>query len=322
MKILKYGSIAVAALLAAAIGFMSCGNAGGTLSSITVSPADPTIATGTKKQFTALATFSDGTVIDWTTAAAWSTSDATSVTIGNALGTYGLVTSLVTGTTGTFTITATDTVNNISGTAKLRVKDPISITITPANPFMASGITHQFKATATLADLSTGDTTTITQDLTTFATWTASSAGVATVSDTTGSKGLVTAGTTTGTTDIKADILTSQSTTVSGFTTLTVTDKPIASIKVSPENQTITQGAQQLFTAQGTFQDGTPTPDLTTSVTWYSSNTGVATISNAEGTKGLATAIFPGATGTTSTTIRATDPITGKSNYTTLSVTP
>jgi hypothetical protein len=45
----------------------------------------------------------------------------------------------------------------------------------------------------------------------------------------------------------------------------------------------------------GTYSDGS-TQNLTTTVTWSASNTGIATISNATGSKGLATAVSAGAT--------------------------
>ena len=119
-------------------------------------------------QFTALAEFSDGTALDWTTAVAWSSSDEASVTMGDSLGTFGLATSVVSQTSksGVFTITATDTANNISGTATLIVKDPLYIIIRPENPLMAVGREHQFTAEAVLSDLTSGGITTITRDLT------------------------------------------------------------------------------------------------------------------------------------------------------------
>jgi hypothetical protein len=319
MKILKYGSIAAVALLAATIGFVSCAK-GGKLIAINVTPADPTIATGTDLQFDAVAIFSNGTAIDWTTAAVWSSSDGASVTMGNALGTFGLATSLVTGTTttGTFTITATDTANHISGTATLTVVDPLSITITPNAPFMAKNTTHQFTATATLADLASGSTTTITQNLTSSPTlsWSVSDNTIATISST----GLISTLNTSGTTTIMAfDIYSSSTPTAT--TTLTVTDQPIDSITFTPVTPIISMPTTTLqFTAQGTFLGGALTPDLTLSVTWNSSNPAVATISNTEPTIGLASALFSGPTGTNSTTITATDPITGHSFNTTLSV--
>lgn len=304
MKILRYGSIATVALLAAAIGFMSCAN-GGKLESIRVTPADPTIARGTHLQFSALAIFSNGTAIDWTTAAIWSSSDATAVTVGNALGTYGLATSLVTGTTttGTFTITATDTANHISGTATLYITDPQSIAITPANPYMATGTAHQFKATATLllSDL----TNTTTQNLTSSPTlsWSVDN----TTDNTTAaisSTGLLSAGTRTGTATIVAfDIYSSSTPTAT--TTLHVTDSLLSSITVTailPDLSISSSVMTQQFKATGNYQNGTQ--EFTNSVIWRSSKTSIATIDNT----GFATAV---ATGTT--TITATDPITDKS---------
>src|SRR5207245_6393546 len=67
------------------------------------------------------------------------------------------------------------------------------------------------------------------------------------------------------------------------------------------------------FTATGTFSDST-TQDLTTQVTWSSSSTAVATISNAGGSQGLATSVAAG-----TTTITAT--LGGVSVSTTLTVT-
>jgi uncharacterized protein YjdB len=70
-----------------------------TLSSITVTPANPTLPQGTTSQFTAIAAFSDGTTHDVTTLVAWTSSNTAVATInGN-----GLVTALTAGTT---TITA------------------------------------------------------------------------------------------------------------------------------------------------------------------------------------------------------------------------
>lgn len=314
MKILRYGSIVAVALLAVAIGFMSCSR-GGKLSTIVITPANPTIATGTTQQFSALAVFSNGTEINWTTAAAWTSSDVTSVTTGTVLGTYGLATSLATGTTGTFTITATDTANHISGTTTLEVVDPQSIDITPANPYMAIiGATHQFTTTATL--LSNLSNTTTTQNITSFATWTTTDPTIATVSST----GLVTIVATAGTTTIEAGIMTHLSGTTQTSTTLTVTNTPLVSIAVSPSSAIISMATATTlqFTAQGTFKDNSVTPPgLTSTWVWSSSNISVATISNTAGSNGLATIV---STSTIPITITATDPITGISGTVTLTV--
>jgi hypothetical protein len=68
------------------------------------------------------------------------------------------------------------------------------------------------------------------------------------------------------------------------------------SIAVTPSGATVPAGATQQFTATGTYSDGS-TANITSQVTWASSNTGVATIAAG----GLATGVAAG-----STTISAT----------------
>ena len=85
----------------------------------------------------------------------------------------------------------------------------------------------------------------------------------------------------------------------------------LVSISVEPFNPSIANAATQQFTATGTYSDNT-TIDITSSVTWSLSNTGIATISN----YGLATAIAAG-----STTITATSgSISGSTTLTVLVV--
>lgn len=67
------------------------------------------------------------------------------------------------------------------------------------------------------------------------------------------------------------------------------TPASLASITVSPANPVVTKGGTQQFSATGSYSDGS-THDLTDSVAWTSSNSGVATISNT----GLASSIGSG----------------------------
>src|SRR5262249_32916549 len=66
---------------------------------------------------------------------------------------------------------------------------------------------------------------------------------------------------------------------------------PLSSIAVTPSNPTVTVGGTQQFTATGTYSDGS-TQNLTSQVTWASSNTAAATINSS----GLATAVAVGTT--------------------------
>jgi hypothetical protein len=179
----------------------------------------------------------------------------------------------------------------------------VSLAITPANSSKALGLTQQFTATGTYTDSST-------QDLTNTVTWSSSSTAVATISNADGSQGLATT-VATGSTTITA---THAGSGVSANTSFTVSAAELVSLSVTPATPTLILGSNQQFTATGTYTDAT-TQDITGSVTWSSSATNIATISNAAGTKGLATTVATG-----STTITATDPATIIAGSTSLTV--
>ena len=250
------------------------------LTAIAVTPALPSIPAGTTQQFTATGTFTDGSVQDVTMSVAWSSSAAGIATISNDSGKQGLATSL---SSGTSTITATS--EAIAGSTTLTVTPAVllSITISPINLTIAPGTSQQFTAIGTFTDNST-------QDLTASALWASSDDSFATI----GSTGLATAiadGSTT---------ITATSGTVTGSTTLLVSEAVLVSIAISPTATSIPAGATQQFTATGTFSDSS-TQDITGAVHWSSSDGTVATISNTPGTSGLATGI-----GTGEVTINAT----------------
>jgi hypothetical protein len=182
------------------------------------------------------------------------------------------------------------------GGAVTTPKTLVAITVTPANPSIAQGSVQQFAATGTFSDNSI-------QDLTTSVVWSSSASSVATISNQAGTNGRATslaAGATT---------ITAASGGISGFTTLTVTAATLVSIAVLPVNPSIAVGSTQQFSATGTFSD-TTTQDLTASVTWSSSATSVATISNAAGSNGKATAVAAGTT-TITATLAVTRPAPG-----------
>src|SRR5262249_17413602 len=156
-------------------------------------------------------------------------------------------------------------------------------------------------ATGTYSDNST-------QDLTTQVTWASSKTAVATVSNATGTQGLATA-VAPGTSTITAMLAS-----VGGSTVLTVTAAALESIAITPTNPSIPLGELQPFTAIGTYSDNS-TQDLTTQVTWASSDTSVATISNAANTVGVATSMAAG-----TSTIGVT--LNGVTGTTVLTVTP
>ena len=175
-------------------------------------------------------------------------------------------------------------------------KTLVSISITPANPSVALGSSRQFTATGTFSDNTT-------QDLTSSVTWGSSAASVATISNAAGTNGRATA-VAVGTTAITAT-----SGGISASTTLTVVPATLVSIAVTPANPSIAPGSSQQFIATGTLSDNT-TQDLTTSVTWSSSDISIATVSNAAGTNGRATGVAAG-TVTITATMAVTQPVPG-----------
>src|SRR5205814_604778 len=148
----------------------------------------------------------------------------------------------------------------------------VSIAVTPANPSIPKGTTQQFTATGTYSDGST-------QNLTSSATWVSSNSAVATIN----ASGLAT-GAAQGTSQISAT-----SGGVTGSTTLTVGPALLLSTTVTPANPSIPKGTTRQFIATGTYSDAS-TLDITSSVTWVSSNPAVATITVA----GLATGAAQG----------------------------
>jgi hypothetical protein len=196
-----------------------------------------------------------------------------------------------------------------------------SISITPANPSIAINTDIQFTATGIYSDNTS-------EDLTSAVTWTysavdgsgvASGAQVAQLTGfsatTTDNSGISyqpghTKATGCGTATIIATLGS-----VSASTTITVTSATLVSIVITPADATIVNGTVHQFFATGTFSDNT-TQDLTTSVTWNSSNETVATISNAEGMNGLATSLSAGSITITATT----DSISGTASLTVTAV--
>jgi uncharacterized protein YjdB len=263
------------------------------LVSITVSPTATSIAVGDTQQFTATGVYSDLSTADLTDSVTWSSSLMSYGTVSNTSGSQGLATGVADGAT---TITATDPSSLIQGTAVLTVLPAVlvGITVSPTTASVAAGDTQQFTATGVYSDLSTAD-------LTDSVTWSSSLHSAATVSNASGSQGLAT-GVGPGATTVTATDLSSL---IQGTAVLTVTPAVLESITLSPPTVSLGGGQTQKFTATGHYSDQS-TQNLTNSVTWSSSDTTVAIISNTSGSQGLATGVGVG-----QAQIEATDPGTG-----------
>ena len=255
------------------------------LQSISVTPANPSLATGSTRLFTATGSFSDGTTLNLTSQVTWASATPAVATITAG----GLATGVAPGTSS---ISAT--LGSVSGSTVLTVSAAVlqSIAVTPVNPSVAKGLTQQFTATATFTDHST-------LDVTSQVAWDSGSPSVATISAT----GLA-HGVSQGTTTIHATL-----DGVTGSSLLSVGPATVVSIVVSPRTGVaFSKGLKQQFTATATFTDNS-TKNVTGQVAWASSNTAVATIDSAGLAVGLAqgtstiTASLNGVSSSTSVTV-------------------
>ena len=253
------------------------------LVSMAVTPANPSFALGTTQQFAATGTYSDGSTLDLTNSATWSTADGTIATVNAA----GLASSVALGST---TVTASSA--SISGSSGLTVTPAalVSIAVTPAIPTIPLGTTQAFSATGTYTDGSM-------QNITGTVQWSSDTPQVATINNASGLQG-VASSVGQGTANITASVGS-----VTGSTTLTVTSAALVSLAIAPAMPALALGTGQQFTATGTYTDGS-TQNLTNTATWSSDTLTTATINNGgrASSVGIGTANITATSGSVSST--------------------
>jgi trimeric autotransporter adhesin len=232
---------------------------------------------GGTQQFTLTGHYNDGTTLNLTTSATWSSSDTSFAAIGTNTG-------LATGLQGG-SVTITASFESQTKTAKLTVTGAAlsSIVISPATAAIAKETTQQFIATGVYTDKSM-------RTLTGFVSWTSSNAPVATINDSSPNRGLAMA-VAPGSSIIGAEL-----SPIIGSASLSVSNATLVSIAVTPATPSLVLSESLGFTATGTFSDGT-TQDITNSVAWKSSDLTVATIS----ASGVASSASVGTTTITAT---------------------
>ena len=242
-----------------------------TLSAIAVTPSTMSMKLGGAQQFTATATYNDGSTANVSSTASWTSSAPAFAKIS----TSGNATALA---AGSATITAA--LKGVSGTATLTVqpKSLTAIAIAPSSASLMIGGAQQFTATGTYNDGSTAN-------VTSSVSWSSSTPPVATV-NATGEATAVAAG---------SSAITAALNGASGTATLTVLAKSLSGISVAPSAANLAIGVTQQFTATGNYNDGS-IANVTSLATWTSSSPAVAAINST----GLATGIAAG-----SSTIRA-----------------
>lgn len=288
------GSVTVTATLDEATATSAITVTAATIKQIDVTPNSGPLPRGLKRQLTATAIFTDNTTQDVTTTASWVSTDTSVATVGNTATDKGQVTA-VGGNSTTTTITASK--NGVTGSLPLQVSAAsiTSIQVNPASLRIAyGGFEKQFTATGVFSDGTTGD---ITEQVV----W-ASNASVqrATISNAAGQKGLLVTTNETGRTLVTATAGSVKSPTVS----VQVTDATVASLEIDATNKrfapatslTVGLGRTLDFVATASFTGDTPDLDVSRFVTWSTSAPTVATISNAETSKGKSVTQGPGTT--------------------------
>lgn len=259
---------------------------------VLVVPDAASVAAGLTKPLQAFGVFDDGTGREITTEVQWVTSDPLVATVDAA----GVATGVA---VGTVTISATDPSSGISSGASscaLTVEPAVlvSLAVSPGSASMVVGSSQQFTATALFSDGGSAD-------LSATVTWASSGAALSI-----NAAGLATANA-LGTVSVSAfDAVSGVSSNDSNASAqVFIADAELVSISISPLANSVPAGGEAQFTALGLYNNNS-TVDLTTIVAWSSSAPAVGVVSNAQGTRGLATAIAAG-----STQISASDPFTG-----------
>ncbi len=223
--------------------------------SLAVSPEDFSTATCQDLQYSAMATYTDGSVKDVTAAVNWTSSNSSAATINN-LG-------QASGTALGITYIEASVKGQSSGGVPLYVDELNSITISPATSTLPVGSattpsTLQFAATGMFTQ---ANGTANSRDITSLVTWSSTNLGVATIS----ASGLASS-VTQGTTTIVATVCGVTSTTM-----LTVGPPAATSLQISPATPTIAVGSSLPFSALELYSDGSTHP-LTASLQWSSSS--------------------------------------------------
>lgn len=245
------------------------------LSKIEISPVNASVAAGFKQRLIATGIFSNQTVQDLTEQVTWVSSDAGIAEVDNRLLSRGEVTALHKGSAIISAYFA-----GKSASANLIVSDAelMSIDVTPASSKVAMGMQQQFKAIALYSDGSQRVVTDLVE-------WSSNSNKATLLNQ--DNPGLFQA-------NSQGEVLViARLKDVQSFTSLEITDAILNSLSLGLEADKQALGSSQQLIAYGQYSDGT-TVDVTDQVNWASSNTSVAKVSNANGSKGLVSTVSTG----------------------------
>ncbi|MFT3698693.1 MAG: Ig-like domain-containing protein [Kofleriaceae bacterium] len=242
-----------------------------TLDDLIVTPPALVLPAGMDGAVVALGHYSDGSSVDVTSQATWSSSDSTIATVSNAQGTFGHVVAKAAGT-ATITVTKGAITKTVSVTVTAAVLDHIELPTTPL--VVPQGMTLPVIATGVYSDGSR-------IDITSSVGWSSSAPAIASVSNLALTIGVVRGN------SVGSATLTASSNGHTATVPVTVTSAILQSI-VMPSSLTVPKGLTLPLVATGMYSDGSSV-DITNAVTWASSAPAIASVSNLAGHLGLVT---------------------------------
>jgi uncharacterized protein YjdB len=276
------GTFTVRASLSGLTGEISGVVTPATLTEVVIAPTAPSVAVSLSTQLTATGRFSDGSLHDVTERVTWSSSDEAVATVGDALNVRGKLTGIATGT-AQITATDSDTGESATVTATTTAATLQSVRIDAPQTAGLLGASWQLRLMGRYSDGTESD-------LSPNADWSSDQPeifGVLTRPQTG-------AGTVEALAQGRATITATLDSGESAQVTLEAFFANIASLTVSARD--VGFRVTEQFTATGTLSNGTSV-DLTSAVTWSSSDESALTVSNAQGTRGRASASTVAATG-------------------------
>ncbi|MGK0305301.1 MAG: hypothetical protein ACI8UG_001047 [Gammaproteobacteria bacterium] len=244
-----------------------------TLQSIEISSPMTKIASGLTTTFSAKGIYSDGTEQNLSDQVVWSVSDSAIASINAETG---LLTALQPGTS---LVNAGKEAQTRSLEITVSPASLSSIAITPSDISLAKGSSEPVNVTASFSDNTK-------QDVSSQVDWVNSNDQIAIIKDDLFTVQALLEGSTT----LSASLLGEQA-----DLSITVTNAELVSLALNPINASIPLGQSQQYYAQGTFADGT-VQDLTSEVTWISSNEDQVLINNTDSLAGLAESVALGST--------------------------
>jgi uncharacterized protein YjdB len=257
----------------------------GSITELFVTPEEELMEVGQSRRFSARARLDDDSIFTLTRQSVrWTSSNPGVATVGNDPEDAGLVEAIALGET--FIGAFHEPTGLIAVEAKLGVRgDIVALRVAPKDRSLDVGEVKSMTALATFSDGAEGEVTDAVQ-------WTTSNPAVATISNEGGENGRVT-GVGAGVAIISARAANGIGSADGGKDGRVRVRGRLASLKILPNDPVLAVGFTTPLDADGTFENG-GVDDVSSDVTWSTSNPAVVTVSNDRPTAGEITAIGDG----------------------------